>query len=396
MITFHTAAPHAGDGRQAAIYMAGLAGAKPAVPLDNMQLEAAARRKLKPEVFDYIAGGAGAERTMLANRAAFERWRIRPRVLCDVTARSAAVTLFGHRHSAPVFVAPIGVQGIIHSDGDLATARAAASLDVPFLLSSASSKTIEEVAAAAPSATRWFQLYPGKDPEVIASFLHRAEQAGYSAVVVTVDTPVIGWRSRDLQHAYLPFLHGHGIANYTSDPVFRQRMAASGGTDLPAAVRLFIQTFGNPAFDWAGLKAVRHQTRLPLLLKGVTHPDDARLAVDAGMDGIVVSNHGGRQVDGAIAALDALPSVVDAVAGHVPVLFDSGIREGADVFKALALGAKAVLYGRPWAYGLALGGESGVKEVMHNLIASFNATLALAGKTNCEELSRHDLESVSS
>jgi isopentenyl diphosphate isomerase/L-lactate dehydrogenase-like FMN-dependent dehydrogenase len=209
-----------------------------------------------------------------------------------------------------------------------------------------------------------------------------------------VDTSTIGWRTRDLQNAYLPFLHGAGIANYTSDPVFRERLGITGKIDPTAAVRHFLKIFGNPEFDWNALRLIRAQTKLPLLIKGVTHPDDGRLAVDLGIDGVVVSNHGGRQVDGAVGALDALPQVVEAVAGRIPVLFDSGIREGADVFKALALGSKGVLFGRPWVYGLALAGEAGVREVLLNLIASFDATMALSGKTSVAELSRADLECV--
>jgi isopentenyl diphosphate isomerase/L-lactate dehydrogenase-like FMN-dependent dehydrogenase len=382
---------HPGEARQSAIYLEGMAGNKPALPLDVQELEAQAKKKLKAAAFDYISGGAGAEQTMAANREAFQRWRIRPRVLRDVAGRSLRISLFGREYAAPIFVAPVGVQGIIHRDGDLATARAAAALDVPFIHSSAASKTMEEVAEASGTGPRWFQLYPGKDPEIIKNFLDRAAAAGYSAVVVTVDTPVIGWRSRDLQHGYLPFLKGEGLANYTSDPAFRRKLPSD---DPAAVIRLFLQIFGNPSFDWAALRSVRATTSLPILLKGITHPEDAALAVEHGVNGIIVSNHGGRQVDGASGALDALPGVVEAVHGRVPVLFDSGIREGADVFKALALGAKAVLLGRPWTYGLALAGEAGVQEVFQNLIASFDTTLALAGKTSCAELSPEDLEAV--
>lgn len=380
-----------GLARQFQIYGGGLAGAKPAVPLDLEQLETQAKARLKPEAYDYVAGGAGLERAVRVNQEAFCCWRIVPRMLRDVSKRSLAVKLFGQQLPAPVLVAPIGVQGIVHPEGELASARAAASLGLTYILSSASSKTIEEVAGAMGSAPRWFQLYWSRDPDIAQSFIQRAEAAGYSAIVVTLDTMMLGWRHRDLDRAYLPFLRGDGVANYFSDPVFNRKLGQPVTADPQAAIRFFLNIFGHVGYTWPDLAQLRRHTKLPLLVKGILHKEDASLAVDHGVDGIIVSNHGGRQVDGAIAAIEALPKVVEIVRGRVPVLFDSGIRTGADAIKALALGASAVLYGRPWVYGLALAGEVGVREVLANFIADLDVTLGLAGHTSPAELSPADL-----
>jgi len=381
------AAPRAyGSERQLQVYLAGLQGQKPSIPVTYEELERQAKEKLSPEAYGYVAGGAGSEQTMRANREAFNRWQIVPRMLRDVSARTLATRVLDHDLPAPVLLAPIGVQSIVHPEAEVAVARAASVEGVPFILSTASSKTLEEVAQAAGKGPRWFQLYWGRDPELTASFLARAEQAGYTAVVVTLDTNLLSWRERDVQNAYLPFLLGEGIANYLSDPVFRASLAQPPEQDPQSAIFRFVQVFTNPTLTWNDLAFLRAHTRLPLILKGILHPDDARKALDAGMNGIVVSNHGGRQVDGAIASLDALPGVVEAVAGRVPILFDSGIRRGADVFKALALGAQAVLLGRPYMWGLTLAGESGVRDVLLNLLADLDLTLALSGYTSPAEL----------
>jgi isopentenyl diphosphate isomerase/L-lactate dehydrogenase-like FMN-dependent dehydrogenase len=375
-----------GTERQLQIYLAGLQGQRPTIPLQYDELERQAKARISAEAYGYIAGGAGGEDTMRANRAAFSHWRIVPRMLRDVSQRNLSVQLLGTTLPVPLLLAPIGVQSIIHPDAEVAVARAAASLDVPFVLSTASSKTLEEVAQAAGNTARWFQLYWGRDPELTASFLARAERAGYGAIVVTLDTALLSWRGRDLQQAYLPFLLGEGLANYFSDPVFRASLAQPPEQDPQSAIFRFVQIFSNPTLTWNDLRFLREHTRLPILLKGILHADDARHALDAGMDGIVVSNHGGRQVDGAIAALDALPSVVAAAQGRVPVLFDSGIRHGADVFKARALGAQVALLGRPYMWGLALAGEEGVREVLLNLLADLDLTLALSGYTALDEI----------
>lgn len=363
------------------IYLAGLAGRAPAFPIAIADLERRARELLDEGAYGYVAGGAGAEDTMRANVEAFARWRIVPRMLRDISVRDLSTTVLGTALPAPVMLAPVGVQSIVHSEAEVATARGAAAAGMPIVLSTASSKTIEEVAAAAGDLPRWFQLYWPRDRELARSFIARAEAAGYSALVVTLDTWLLAWRPRDLQNAYLPFLRGEGIANYLSDPVFRSRLAKPPEEDMQAAVGHFLGLFSDPSVTWRDVAFLRESTHLPILLKGILHADDARRAADAGVDGVVVSNHGGRQVDGAIAAIDALPAVADA-AGDLAVVFDSGIRGGADVFKAIALGAQAVLLGRPYMWGLAVGGADGVTAVCRALLAELDLTLALAGHTS--------------
>lgn len=377
--------------RQLQIYLGGLQGERPSLPVSFEALEQAAAGCLAPEAFAYVAGGAGGEDTMAANRAAFARWRLVPRMMRDVARRDLHVELLGRTIPAPVLLAPIGVLGIVHEEGEEAVARAARSLGVPLILSTVSSKPMEAVAAAMGPAPRWFQLYWGRDPDVTASLLRRAEAAGFEALVVTLDTKLLAWRERDIGYAYLPFLRGDGLANFFTDPAFRASLEKPPEQDPAGAIRRFAAVFSDPSLTWKDLAFLREHTRLPILVKGVLHPDDARRALDHGVDGLVVSNHGGRQVDGALAALDALPDVVDVVQDRVPVLFDSGIRRGADVLKALALGARAVLLGRPYVYGLALGGEVGVRDVVLNLLADLDLTLALCGYTSAAEPDREAL-----
>jgi isopentenyl diphosphate isomerase/L-lactate dehydrogenase-like FMN-dependent dehydrogenase len=353
-------------------------------------LEAAARHVLPAEALSYVAGGASTERTITANREAFARWRIVPRMLRGVTERDLSTTVLGTPMAAPVLTAPIGVLGLVHPDADLAVTRAAAALGLASVLSTASSTTLEDVAAAAPEAPRWFQLYWPRDPELAESLVRRADAAGYQAIVLTVDTWSLGWRPRDLALAHLPFLQRKGIANYLSDPVFQARLGALSPTP-EQAVQAWAEVFGNPALSWSDLVRLREWTVLPLLVKGICHPDDARAALDHGVDGLVVSNHGGRQVDGCRGALDCLPGVVAAVDGRAPVLLDSGVRCGADVLIALALGAQAVLLGRPWVYGLGLAGQRGVEHVLRVILADVDLTLALAGYARPAELGAHSL-----
>jgi isopentenyl diphosphate isomerase/L-lactate dehydrogenase-like FMN-dependent dehydrogenase len=386
--------PSIGVQRQLEIYLAGLEGKKPSQPIAVEELEEQARSILPPEAYIYVAGGAGGEDSVRANREAFGRWRIVPRMLRDVSRRDLGIELLGRRLPAPVLLAPIGVQEMLHPEAELAVARAARSLGVPMILSSVSSMPLEVVAEALGDSPRWFQLYWPNDPALAASFVRRAERAGYSAVVVTLDTYLLGWRERDLQMAWLPFAQGKGIANYLSDPVFRAALPAPPERDPAAAARHFLAVVSNPALTWNDLAWLREPTRLPILVKGVLHPDDARKAVECGVAGVIVSNHGGRQVDGAVASLDALPAVVDAIAGRVEVLFDGGIRRGADVFKAMALGARAVLLGRPYCYGLAVGGEAGVREVLRNLLADSELTLGLSGCASFAEVGRENLTQV--
>jgi isopentenyl diphosphate isomerase/L-lactate dehydrogenase-like FMN-dependent dehydrogenase len=312
-------------------------------------------------------------------------------MLRDVSERDLSTDVLGTRLPAPVMLAPVGVLGIVHQEGELAVARAASSLGVPFVLSTASSNTLEDVAEAAGEGPRWFQLYWPNDQEIAASFVARAEKAGYTAIVVTLDVPQLAWRPRDLQGAFLPFLTGEGIANYVADPAFLAQLDEPPDQNPTGAVLKWVSVFPHPTLTWDRLAWLREQTSLPILLKGVLHPKDARKAVKAGVDGIIVSNHGGRQVDGAIATLDALPAVVDE-AGDLPVLLDSGVRTGADAVKALALGARAVLLGRSYAFGLGVGGEEGVRHVLRSFLAELELTMALSGLTRISEIDRSILE----
>jgi isopentenyl diphosphate isomerase/L-lactate dehydrogenase-like FMN-dependent dehydrogenase len=364
------------------IYLKGMAGEVPEMPLSYEGLKRRAKEQLSAGAYSYVAGAAGSEQTMRSNSEAFRRWQIVPRMLRDVGVRDLGTELFGATLPAPVLLAPVGVQSIVHPDGELATARASATTGVPYIHSTAASFSIEEAAEANGDGTRWFQLYWPSDPEVARSFLDRAEAAGYGAIVVTLDTTLLAWRPRDLEGAYLPFLKGVGVANYFSDPVFRAGLEKPPEEDLQAAVGKWITAFSNPTISWDKLSFLRENTELPILLKGILHPDDARLAVDHGMDGVIVSNHGGRQVDGAIGSLEALPAVAENVPDDFPVLLDSGIRSAADAFKAVALGASAVLLGRPYVWALAVGGEDAVAEYLRGFLAELDLTLALSGHTS--------------
>ncbi len=363
-------------------------------PLTADGWEAKAAEKLEQGPFDYVAGGAGSEATMRANREAFERRRLRPRMLAGNTVRDLSVEVLGMRSAAPFFLAPIGVLGIVHPEGEVAVARAAAATGVPILLSSAASSSIEQVADAGGDAPRWFQLYWVSDRKICESFVRRAEAAGYGAIVVTLDTLVLGWRPRDLANTYLPFLQGDGCAQFFSDPVFRSYLAAPPEEDVLSAAALMLSTYPNLALTWDDLDWLRGLTTLPLLVKGVLTAEDALAARERGVDGIIVSNHGGRQVDGAVASLDALVEVRDALGDEATVLMDGGVRSGADVIKAMALGADAVLLGRPYVWGLAVGGQEGVEAVIRQLLAETDLTLALSGGTAVRDLDRSALAAV--
>lgn len=378
-----------GPDRQVEVYSQGmLADEPPDHPVSFESLEARAQEALPSVVFDHVAGGAGAERTVRRNRTGFDRWHLIPRMLRDVSDRDLSVDLLGGELTVPVMLAPIGVQSILHEEAESAVARAAEDLDVPMVLSSVSSTTLEEVADELGSTPAWFQLYWSSDRSIVASFLDRAETAGYEAIVLTVDTPIPGWRERDMERGYLPYLEGEGLANYFADPAFREALDVDPEENPGLAIQHWIDVFGDPSITWADLSFIHDQTDLPVVIKGILHPDDARRAIEAGADGLIVSNHGGRQVDGAIGAIEALPDVVAAVDGAVPVLFDSGIRRGADAIKAIALGADAVLLGRPYAYGLGIDGEAGVRAVLKNFLADLDVTLGLCGQTSIRDLDR--------
>ncbi len=368
-----------GPETQGAIYLRGLSGAKPAIPTSFTGLEAAAKAAMTGEAWAYVAGGAGLESAMDANRAAFARAQIAPRMLGGAGQRDLSCEIFGVRAAAPVFTSPIGVLEMMHKDADLAVARAAGRLNIPMIISSQASFPMEEIAKANGDGPRFYQLYWGKSDALAESFVKRAQACGCKGVFITLDTTILGWRPRDLDIGFLPFLRSQGIAQYTSDPTFRAMLAQTPEDNPQAAAFQFTQIFSDPGLDWARIAKIRSWTNLPVILKGIMRADDAEKAMSEGYDGILVSNHGGRQVDGGVGALDALAAIVAAVKGRAPVLFDSGVRCGADIFKALALGAKIACLGRPYVYGLAIAGEAGVETVLEHLLAELDITMALNG-----------------
>jgi lactate 2-monooxygenase len=369
---------HFGD-YQNRIYMAGLAGLMPEWPVDFAGLKSLAEKVMPPGVLSYVQGGCGDEWTQDQNAAAFHHWGMVPRMMVDCSKRDLSIDLFGLKLPTPLFMAPIGVNGICTEDnhGDLAAAEASARTGVPFCASTLANDPLEQVASAQGGSPGFFQLYTPKDPELAASLVSRAEAAGYRALVVTLDTWVTGWRPRDLNTANFPQLRGAVLQNYFSDPIFRARLAVPPEDDPAAAVLEWVSLFGK-VLTWEDIPWLRSLSRLPLVLKGICHPDDARRAVDLGVDAIYCSNHGGRQANGGIAAIDLLPDVV-AAASTTPVLFDSGVRSGSDVIKALALGAAAVGVGRPYVYGLALGGAAGAEHVLRCILAEADLLMAVNG-----------------
>lgn len=411
--------------RQRSVYVNGAAGIRQTIPFDPVLLEQKAKEKMSPAAWAYIAGGAGLERTLLSNRQDFDRWRIVPRMLRNVESRDLSTRFFGNTIPAPFFLAPIGVLEMAHRAADEAVAASAAEWGIPYIFSNQASVPMERCAAVMGDSPRLFQLYWSRSNELVINFLQRAEACGCSALVVTLDTTMLGWRTRDLDLGSLPFLRGMGIAQYTSDPVFQRLLDAPDdgpaaprpkvtleaiGTLLSAArrypgsfwgnirsgramkaVRTFTRLYSRPNITWADLPFLREHTRLPIILKGIIHPDDARKALDYGVDGIYVSNHGGRQVDGSASTIAALPSIAEVVRDRVPILFDSGVRGGADAFKALALGATAVGIGRPYCYALSIGGQAGVTALLDNWFADFELTMGLAGCKNLEEVRESQL-----
>lgn len=409
--------------RQKEIYTAGFSGKRPIIPTDAASLAQKAKEYCSQKAYAYLSGGAGSEQTMINNRKGFHQWSIVPRVLRDVSKRKLSIELFGRQLPCPMLLAPIGVLDLAHPEGDLAVARASAQLGLPMIFSNQASFAMEDCAAEMGDSPRWFQLYWSKSDRLVQSFLRRAEAAACEAIVVTLDTTMLGWRPRDLNLGYLPFSYASGIGQYVSDPVFVEligdpktaaqvetedgfsftklinflrlvRNYKGGGSftqkfksKLPVtAIRKFTDLYSRPSISWQELSWLKEQTSLPILLKGILHDGDAQKALDYGADGIIVSNHGGRQMGGAIAAIDALPTITKVIQGAIPVLMDSGIRDGSDVFKALALGADAVCLGRPYVYGLAINGQAGVESVVRNILAEFELTMGLAGCKTVSEI----------
>lgn len=412
--------PFSASERQKSIYLDGISGSKSPVPFDYQDLMSKAREQLSKEAYAYITAGAGLEDTMLRNRNGFNQWAIVPRMLRDVSQRDISIELLGKRYATPFLTCPIGVLELAHKEADIAVAKVTASLGVPMIFSNQASVPMEDCAAVMGTSPRWFQLYWSKNNDLVKSLVQRAEKAGCEAIVVTLDTTMLGWRTKDLDAAYLPFLKGKGIAQYLSDPVFQAMLDEPEDENEPAikpkinwntiqhilqvrtkskgdlkrmlkAIKTFISTYSRPSLQWEELKFLRTCTDLPILLKGILHPDDAKKAVEYGMNGIIVSNHGGRQVDGSVSTIEMLPQIVERVNGAIPVLIDSGIRGGADVFKCLALGATAVCIGRPYVYGLAIAGQAGVEAILKNFIADFELTMGLAGCKNIDEINENCL-----
>lgn len=412
--------------RQSSFYLNGISGQTPDVPVDLNDLATIAERKISKEAFNYIAGGAGIGQTIENNRTDFTNFRIQPRMLRDVSELNTSIELFGDILPSPLLTSPVGALDMVRKNADLEIGRATSKLGVPMIFSNQAGNAMEDIAAQMGKSPRWFQLYWSKRNDLVASLVSRAEACGCSAIAVTLDTTMLGWRIQDLQLAYLPFSRGYGIAQYTSDPVFQQileepedetaikikpKITAQtlsavyqmkknypGGfwknltSDKPLkAVQKFTSIYSRPSLTWDDLAFLRDHTTLPIVLKGILHPDDARKAIDYGMDGIIVSNHGGRQVDGSISTIMALPSIAQVIDNQIPVLLDSGVRCGADMFKAIALGATAVCIGRPFAYGMAIAGERGVNEVLQNLMADFTLEMGLAGVRNVKEISPENL-----
>jgi lactate 2-monooxygenase len=393
-MTDATPSPRYGDW-QLSLYLDGLTGKQPELPMSFPELARRAEAAMTPEIWSYVAGGAGGEGTQDGNVRAFDRHGLVPRMLQGVAQRDLSVELFGRRLPTPLLLAPVGVIGLCEPEGhgDVTTARAAQAMGVPMIASTLSQDPMEDVAAALGDTPGWFQLYPPNDQELTESLVARAEAAGFSAVVVTLDTLTLGWRPRDLEIASFPQLRGLCLANYFSDPAFRSRLAVAPEDDVAAATGAWAMTFGNPSLTWDDLGWLRSLTSLPVLLKGICSAEDTRRAVDAGVEGIYCSNHGGRQADGGLPALQCLPEVVEA-AGDLPVVFDSGVRNGPHVLKALALGATAVAIGRPYAYGLAVGGQQGVEHVLRCLLAEIDLTMAIDGYPDLASLTPDALRPV--
>jgi lactate 2-monooxygenase len=364
---------------QLEIYFAALQGTLPRWPIRYETLEAKALQTLSPSLASYVAGGCGNERTQDLNVSAFDHWGVVPRMFRASTKRDLSIEMFGLRLPSPLFMAPVGVIGLCAPDGhgDIETAQAAARTGVPMIASTLSVDRLEDVASHFGDTPGFFQLYTPTDRDLAQSLVRRAEAAGFKGIVVTLDTWVPGWRPRDLASGSFPQLRGLCLENYFSDERFRAMLAKPPEEDLAAATMQWAKIFGNP-LTWQDLPWLRSLTTLPLLVKGVCHPEDVRRAIDGGVDGIYCSNHGGRQANGGIAAIDMLPGVLEA-AGKTPVLFDSGVRTGVDAIKALAMGATAVGIGRPYAYGLALGGVEGIVHVLRCLLAETDLFMAVNG-----------------
>ncbi|WP_053360802.1 alpha-hydroxy-acid oxidizing protein [Bacillus sp. FJAT-27251] len=355
-------------------------------PLSFEEWEQKAAENMLPGGYGYASSGAGKEETAKRNVEAFSKWAIVPRMLNDVSSVDMSISIFGRRYRSPFLLAPVGMQGLAHEDGEKATAKAAESMEVPLIVSTVSTYSLEEIAAAAPAGPKWFQLYfSSSNPALSYSMVERAEKAGYEAIVITVDTVMVGWRETDMRNQFSPLSQGYGTGNYIHDPVF---MDSLPNHDQETIIAGILENVQHPTLTWKEVAEVKKRTRLPVLLKGILHPEDAAMALECGVDGIIVSNHGGRQLDGVIASIDALPAIAERVNGNIPILLDSGVRRGMDAVKALGLGATGVLIGRPFLYGLAAAGQPGVGKVIERFIQETEVSLALSGMSDLTHMSR--------
>ncbi|WP_077620301.1 alpha-hydroxy-acid oxidizing protein [Bacillus sinesaloumensis] len=353
-------------------------------PVSFEELEAEAQKKMSVGEYGYVRSGAGGEETLRKNQESFKKFSILPRVLRNVSNVDTSINLFGRTYPHPFLLAPVGMLKLAHEEAELAVSKAAATYNVPFVQSTVSSYSIEDVAEVSGDSPKWFQLYWSNNKEVSFHMVKRAEEAGYEAIVLTVDTVMLGWREEDMKNRFSPLKLGFGKANYEQDSVF---LASLENTDQDSIIQGILDNIFHPTLNWDDVAELKERTSLPIILKGILHPEDARLAILSGVDGLIVSNHGGRQLDGVVAAIDALPQVVEEVNGEIPVLFDSGIRRGSDIVKALRLGADAVLIGRPFVYGLAVAGQTGVEKVINNFIQDTKVSIALAGASSIQDLS---------
>lgn len=385
------------SGYQNEIFAKGFMGRVPVVTTDPDKLEAQAQAKMTPKAFGFLSGGSGEGATMQANRLAFKQWRIVPRMLVSNDPRDLSIKMFGRTYPSPVMMAPIGFQHTFHPDGEPGVAQIANELGIPYIMSMNSHASVEDIAKGNGDGQRWYQFYWQTPDFMTTHTLKKAQAAGYHVLVVTLDAFQLGWRPADLDQGYMP--------SNTNLPDFGNLSSLfGGGSGGGKTQRTINETAGdNPLSlgslfganpSWQRLSFLRKNWVGPIILKGIQHPDDAKKALEAEMDGIIVSNHGGRQMDGGVGSLDMLPEIVTAVAGKVPVLFDSGIRTGADVIKALALGADAVLIGRPWAYGMGISGKEGAKEVMRGILAQVDINMAVAGLRSVGDINRDILRRV--
>lgn len=401
------------------VYIRGLAGRKSTIPFALEELERLAAVRLPKKAFDYIKTGSGRHRGVMNNRDGFDSFCIRPSMARGMDEIEMSANVLGTNLPIPFLFAPIGVLGMVHPHGDLEMANASRNNGVPMIISNQASYSIESIAHALGKSQRWFQLYFSKSYELVESLISRAENSGYQAIVLTLDTAILGWRTLDLDNAFLPFLYGKGIANYTSDPVFLNMLRAMPkggltnrsfnlsmissvleiyrqfpgglraniGSDIPLrAVRKFIEIYSKTDLSWEDISWLRQKTKLPVILKGILRPEDAMKALDYGIDGIVVSNHGGRQIDQVISSVDALCAIKKVVPEEYPLILDSGVRTGTDVLISLALGAKAVLLGRPYVYALGIAGAAGVNAYVQQIAAEFEIVMRLCGISNIHQI----------